>query len=105
MMIDFSGAARLLLVCLFALSVPALLVVDGIHARRYTDLKRQVEELEKKQQLLIEENKKLITDISLLSSSERIEALARDELGMREAESEEIVRVEMSSAASRKAGD
>lgn len=97
----FAGIVRLLLGCLFALCIPGLLIIDGIHARRYTDLERQVEELEKKQQRLIEENKKLITDISLLSSSERIEGIARDELGMREAESEEIVRVEMSSGSSK----
>ncbi len=100
-----SGFARLFFVCLVALSIPALLIIDGIHARKYTDLEKQVEELEKKQQQLIEENKKLITDISLLSSSERIESLARDSLGMREAESEEIIRVEMSSSSARKAGD
>ncbi len=101
----FSGIVRLLFVCLFALCVPALLIIDGVHARKYTDLERQVEELEKRQQQLIEENKKLITDISLLSSSERIEKIARDELGMREAESDEIVRVEMSSGSSQKAGN
>ncbi|MBQ9538428.1 MAG: cell division protein FtsL [Treponema sp.] len=105
MKIDVSGAAKTLLVCFFALSVPALLVIDGIHARKYTDLEKQVEELEKRQKQLIEENKKLITDISLLSSSERIEGIARDSLGMREAESDEIVRVEMSSSSSKKAGN
>ena len=101
----FSGIARLLLVCFFALCVPALLIIDGIHARKYTDLEKQVVELEKKQQRLIEENKKLITDISLLSSSERIESIARDTLGMREAESEEIVRVEMSTGSSKGSGE
>ena len=39
------------------------------------------------------ENKKLITDISLLSSSDRIEKIAEEDLGMRQAESKEIVRV------------
>ncbi|MCR5623137.1 MAG: cell division protein FtsL [Treponema sp.] len=105
MKIAFSKIARTLLVCIFALCIPALLIIDGVHARKYTDLERQVEELEKKQQQLIEENKKLITDISLLSSSERIENLAKDELGMREAESEEIVRVEMSSSSAKGTGN
>ena len=102
---NLSELFRTLFVCFLALSIPVLLIIDGMHARKYTDLERQVEELEKKQQQLIEENKKLITDISLLSSSERIEGLARGELGMREAESEEIVRVEMSTNSAKKAGN
>ncbi len=105
MKLDFSWIFKTALVCLFALSIPALLVIDGIHARKYTDLEKQVEELEKRQKQLIEENKKLITDISLLSSSERIEDIARDSLGMREAESDEIVRVEMSGSSAKKAGE
>ncbi len=64
---SFAGMVRLLLVGLFALCIPGLLIIDGIHARRYTDLERQVEEREKKQQRLIEENKKQIADTGLLS--------------------------------------
>ena len=86
---------RTVLLCLVALCIPGLLVVDGIQSQKYADLKKEVLELEEKQQNLIEENKKLITDISLLSSSDRIEDIAENELGMRKAESEEIVRVEM----------
>ena len=37
----------------------------------------------------------MITDISLLSSGERIQKIAENELGMHKAESEDIVRVEM----------
>ncbi|MCH5290380.1 MAG: cell division protein FtsL [Treponema sp.] len=81
-----------------ALCVPALLVVNGIQARKYTELRNEVLALEKKQEDLVEQNKKLITDISLLSSSDRIQRIAEDELGMRRAETEEIVRVEMKDA-------
>ncbi len=86
---------RIVFLCLVALCIPGLLVLNGIQAKRYTALEKDVEELEKKQQELIEQNKKMITDISLLSSSERIENIAQNELGMRMAESDEIVRVEM----------
>ena len=44
---------------------------------------------------MVEENKNLITGISVLSSADRIEALASGQLGMRPAESSEIIRVEM----------
>jgi cell division protein FtsL len=84
-----------ILLCALALCIPALLVVDGIQARRYTALEHDVADLEKKQADLVEQNKKLITDISLLSSSDRIEGIAQKDLQMRPAESDEIVRVEM----------
>lgn len=84
-----------ILLCALALCIPALLVVDGIQARRYTTLEHDVADLEKKQADLVEQNKKLITDISLLSSSDRIEGIAQKDLQMRPAESDEIVRVEM----------
>ena len=45
--------------------------------------------------LLIEENKKLVSEIGRLSSSERIEKIAVSEYGMRLAESDEIIRVEV----------
>ncbi len=83
------------LVIIMAVSIPTLLVVNGIQAKKYAALEKEVEELEKKQEELVVQNKKLITDISLLSSSDRIENIAENELGMRKAETEEIVRVEM----------
>ena len=86
---------RTVLLCFVALSIPALLFLNGIQARRYTALQKDVQALEKRQAELVEQNKKMITDISLLSSSDRIEAIAENELNMRKAESDEIVRVEM----------
>ncbi len=84
-----------ILIILLALSIPLLLILNGIQAERYKKLMESVTELEAKQVQLIEENKKLITDIGLLSSTERIEEIAEKKLGMRKAESEEIIRVEM----------
>ena len=52
-----------------------------------------VNSIVKKQEELTEDNKKLITDRSQLTSSQRIEDLAENELGMRRAETEEIIRV------------
>ena len=37
----------------------------------------------------------MITDIGVLSGSDRIESIAENELGMRKAESDEIVRVNL----------
>lgn len=78
-----------------AIMIPGLLILNAIQAERYMKIQREVEELEKKQIKLVEENKKLITDISLLSSAQRIGNIAENKLDMHKAETEEIVRVEM----------
>lgn len=80
---------------LLAVSIPVLLFFAGIQSSRYKNLLDEVEKFERDQVKIIDENKKLITDISLLTSSERIEKIAREDLGMRQAATEEIVRVEM----------
>ncbi|MBO7122903.1 MAG: cell division protein FtsL [Treponema sp.] len=78
-----------------AILVPLLFALNAMQAARYMKVQSEVKALEQKQVELVEENKRLITDISLLSSGERIGKIAEEELGMRKAESEEIVRVEM----------
>ena len=83
------------LVIIFAISIPALLCLHAFQAKRYTDLTKEIKELESKQERLIEDNKKLVGEISILSSAERIEQIAVDELGMHKAESDDIIRVEM----------
>ncbi len=84
--------------CIVALLIPTMLVVDAVQARKYVDLREQVLELEDRQAQIIEENKKLITDISILSSADRIETIAQDSLDMRKAETDEIIRVEIKDA-------
>ncbi len=82
-------------VCVLAVSVPLLLLAYAAQTRRYAELSREISDLEAKQERLIEQNKKLVSDISLLSSTDRIEKIASEELGMHKAETEDIVRVEM----------
>lgn len=89
------GFFKILLLCLFTASIPLLLVLYAVQAKKYTDLSKEITELENKQEQLIDENKRLISDISVLTSAERIERIAKDELGMHKAESEDIIRVEM----------
>ena len=66
-----------------------------VRKTRNADLYKEVTALEKKQEELIEQNKRLVGDISLLSGSDRIEKIASEELGMHKAEKEDIVRIEM----------
>ncbi len=86
---------KVVLISLFALSIPVMLVLYAVQAKKYSDLTKEITELETKQEKLIEENKKLVSDISQLSSAERIERIAVEELGMHKAQAEDIVRVEM----------
>ena len=83
---------KILLISIFALTIPLMLGLYAMQAKKYSDLSKEISELEAKQEKLIEENKKLVSE---LSSAERIEKIAIDELGMHKAETEEIVRVEI----------
>ena len=75
--------------------IPVLLFLYVFQAHQYAKLKSEVRSLEAKQIELIEKNKKLISEISVLSSSDRIEQIAENELGMHKADTGEIVRVEV----------
>lgn len=88
-----TGFAKNLGVYLLTLSIPCFLVLGMAQSRQYMNIEKEVAELEIVQKDLIEKNKALVTDISVLSSSERIEKIAVEELGMRKATSDEIVRV------------
>lgn len=83
------------IIVIIAAMIPVMLCLYALQAKRYTDLTKEIAALEKKQEKLIEDNKKLVSDISVLSSADRIEKIAVEELGMHKAESEDIVRVEM----------
>lgn len=84
-----------IIACVAVVMIPLLLALDAFQAKRYAKLQKELDALEAKQQELVEDNKKLISDISVLSSSDRIESLAENELGMHKAKSEDIVRVEI----------
>ncbi len=91
----FKNILKKVLFALFILLIPIMLCLYAVQAKRYTDLTKEIAELERNQEKMIEENKKLVNDISLLSSADRIERIATEELGMHKAETEDIVRVEM----------
>ncbi|MDR2049408.1 MAG: cell division protein FtsL, partial [Treponema sp.] len=56
---------------LMALTIPLLLALVSWQSARYGDLERELGGLEKSQQEWIENNKRLIAGISLLSSPDR----------------------------------
>ena len=81
-------------VCLIAVSIPLFLVVNSIQARRCASLEKEIAKMEQTQSAMVEDNKTLITGISVLAGADRIESLA-GELGLKLAETEDIIRVEM----------
>ncbi|WP_147612761.1 cell division protein FtsL [Treponema pectinovorum] len=90
-----NGTKTKVLAYLIAILIPLLLVLQAFQSYRYKKLMNEIRTLEKKQVELVDQNRKLISDISVLSSSDRIEKIAKDELGMHKAGTDDIVRVEI----------
>ena len=77
----------------FILSIPALLGLTVWQSSRYGDLERELIKLEKSQEEWVENNKRLIAGIALLSSPDRIEHIARDQLGLQKKQPEEVLQI------------
>ena len=86
------------LIVLVSVLIPLFLIIYAFQASRYSSLYKDIVRLEKKQEQLVEQNKKLISDISLVGNSSEIERKASEELNMHKAEKEDIIRIEMSSS-------
>lgn len=82
-----------ILVYLFAILIPVLLIANAVQANRHSKLKEEVSNIEENQSKLVEKNRELISEISILSSSTRIGRIAEKDLGMHKAKKEEIIRV------------
>jgi len=67
---------------LLVVLLPALFFANVLQAYRYNQLEQTLEDLSVQQQSLLEENKRAILAISVLSSPERISELAIDELDL-----------------------
>jgi cell division protein FtsL len=62
---------------------------------RYTALENETRRFEDAQEEWIESNKRLIAGIALLSSSERIEYIARHDLELQKIEPESVIQVKI----------
>lgn len=77
------------------LLIPFLLFAVVLQSSRYVSVERELNDYDKEQFRIIEENKIKISGISILSKPERIEKIATEELKMRKAMSAEILRIEI----------
>ncbi|MDR1031171.1 MAG: septum formation initiator family protein [Treponema sp.] len=84
---------QLVILYIIALTIPLLLGLSAWQSSRYAALERQVEQLEADQEAWIENNKNLIAGIAVLSSPERIEKIARNELGLSKIHPENVLQI------------
>lgn len=82
------------LVVLLIILVPVLLFANVAQAFRYGRLERQVAELEREQLALIEENKRAILAITVLTSPRRVGDLAEGVLELERISTDGITRLE-----------
>ncbi len=76
-----------------ALVLGGLLFLNTWQGYRFEALKRSVEELEGEQRDWLEQNKKLVAAVAVLSSPERIQHLAEAELGLKKLERSALTTV------------
>jgi cell division protein FtsL len=76
-----------------ALSLPLLLGVVIWQSARYSALRDEMKVLIERQEEWIDNNKRLIRDITALSSSARIEELARSTLMLEKKRPEDVLQV------------
>lgn len=82
------------IVLLLIVAVPVLLFVNVFQAYRYSQIEQEIDRLQNEQRALIEENKRAILAISVLSSPQRIGPLAENELGLNRVDGSDIVRMQ-----------
>ncbi|MCR4939135.1 MAG: cell division protein FtsL [Treponemataceae bacterium] len=85
------------ILCMLAFLVPLLLVMGLFQVHRFKVLQAEVDELDEKQYSVIDGNRRLVGEVSLLAGADRIEETAVEEYGMKESESEDIIRIKVGS--------
>jgi cell division protein FtsL len=76
-----------------ALSLPLTLGAVIWQSARYSALKNEVKALATQQEEWVDNNKRVITDIAVLSSSARIETFAKSNLALEKKPPEDVLQV------------
>ena len=84
---------RYALLYFFVLSIPVFLGLVAWQSVRYTELNKNVRDLEAVQEGWVNNNKKLIAGIAVLSSSARIERIAIQDLRLSKIRPENVTQV------------
>jgi cell division protein FtsL len=86
---------------LFALLILAslsLFFLNTWQGNRYQKLEREVQRLELEQKNWLEQNKKVIAALAVLSSPERIKTLAEESLGLKPLQAKDLIEIELGGA-------
>jgi cell division protein FtsL len=83
---------------IIAITIPLCLGFNAWQSAEYAKVSREIKQLEEAQTEWIESNKRLIAGIAMLSSSERIEQIAKNELGLVKKTPEEIIQIKIEGA-------
>jgi cell division protein FtsL len=86
---------RKVLLYAITLTIPLCLGVVAWQSARYAELTWEIEKLESAQEEWVENNKRLIAGIAVLSSSERIENIAKKDLGLVKKLPEEVLQIKI----------
>jgi len=84
-----------ILAVLFIISVPLLLLATVRQTAQYQTLRTEALRLESLQKDWIEQNRKLLAGISVLSARARVDEAARDALGLTPVRPEGILRIKI----------
>lgn len=86
---------RNVIAVLLTVGIPLFLFLGVWQSSKCTRIEKAIQDYDKEQYRLIEENKRKISAISILLRNERIEKIATQAFNMRKADSSEILRVEV----------
>ena len=76
----------------------SLFFLNTWQGSRYQKLEREVQRLELEQKNWLEQNKKVIAALAVLSSPERIKNLAEGSLGLKPLQAEDLIEIELGGA-------
>jgi cell division protein FtsL len=76
-----------------ALALGGLLFLNTWQGYRFESLKRDVQAMEAEQRDWLEQNKKLVAAVAVLSSPQRIQRVAEEELGLKKPERSSLATV------------
>jgi cell division protein FtsL len=75
------------------LTLPLALGAAAWQSTRFASLQKDVNKLDEQQEEWVESNKRIITDIAVLSSSARIEEVAKTNLGLDKKRPEDVLQI------------
>ena len=84
---------RFFLLYFITFTIPLFLGLTAWQSARYSDLEKQTKKLEIDQEKWVESNKHLIADIAIITTSEKVERIALEDMGLSKIQPENVLQV------------